>query len=328
MRTLLVGTGPMAVRCARALRRERPARTIVGAVDSELQPELGSHEPGIPWMGALADAGAVVRRECVDEIFVALPMRSKYDDLRFAWALGRDLGVRVSTDLGMLDDARGQAAALPGGAARIVWHLHPASRFPGRQLKRAVDLGLGSIAFLLLLPLMLAAGVAVALESRGPVLFRQARVGRGGRTFTLFKFRTMVANAEELRDSISSLNEAGGIVFKITADPRLTRVGRFLRRTSVDELPQLLNVFRGEMSLVGPRPLPTWIATEMEDHTRHRRLSVLPGMTGLWQVSGRRQDFETIARLDMEYVDRWSVGLDLNILAATIPAVLRAENAY
>jgi lipopolysaccharide/colanic/teichoic acid biosynthesis glycosyltransferase len=175
---------------------------------------------------------------------------------------------------------------------------------------------------------MLLAALAIKLSSRGPVFYRSYRPGIGGRCFPCLKFRTMVAGAEQLQDRLEEQNEMGGALFKMRSDPRVTRVGRFLRRWSLDELPQLFNVLRGEMSLVGPRPLPQRDYDRLDDWHRKRYL-VLPGMTGLWQVSGRSElDFDELVRLDFLYLERWSVFLDLTIILKTIPAVIRARGAW
>jgi lipopolysaccharide/colanic/teichoic acid biosynthesis glycosyltransferase len=196
-----------------------------------------------------------------------------------------------------------------------------------RGAKRALDVAVGSGVLLVLVPLLVACVIAVRLDSRGPAVFRQPRVGRDGRLFTIFKLRTMVADAEARRAELLDRNEMDGPLFKIAADPRITRVGRILRKLSIDELPQLVNVLRGDMSLVGPRPaLPreaeTW-APEL-----HERLRVRPGITGLWQVSGRSDSsFEDYVRYDLEYVDSWSVRRDLAILARTVPRVVLGRGA-
>jgi exopolysaccharide biosynthesis polyprenyl glycosylphosphotransferase len=195
--------------------------------------------------------------------------------------------------------------------------------------KGVVDF-LGSMALLLATsPLFLAAALAVRLTSPGPVLFRQRRAGLNGHPFTMLKFRTMVTNAEQLKHELAKLNEMSGPVFKVTNDPRVTPVGRFLRKWSVDELPQLWNVFRGEMSLVGPRPLPVDEVARFDDMAHRRRLSVKPGLTCLWQVSGRNNvtDFKEWVRLDLHYIDNWSIWLDLKILLRTIPAVFSGAGA-
>jgi lipopolysaccharide/colanic/teichoic acid biosynthesis glycosyltransferase len=201
---------------------------------------------------------------------------------------------------------------------------------PQLALKRALDLLLCSVGLLLISPLLLLIAAAIRLDSRGPVLFRQIRAGVGGRPFAMYKFRTMVDNADQMKGELQHLNESGDPrLFKIRGDPRVTRVGRLLRRTSFDELPQLLNVIRGDMSLVGPRPFFPGDLDGYEEH-HFERLLVLPGITGLWQVSGRSDvvDFEEVVRLDAQYIREWSVKLDLQILARTIPAAFGREGAY
>lgn len=195
-------------------------------------------------------------------------------------------------------------------------------------VKRVVDIVGAMLALLVLTPLLLAVSAAVKLTSPGPVLFSQSRVGKNGREFSFHKFRSMHLNAEAERDALLDINECTGPIFKIREDPRLTSVGHFLRKTSIDELSQLWNVLRGEMSLVGPRPP---IPSEVEEYTNweSQRLAVKPGITCIWQVSGRSElDFETWVRMDIEYIEEWSLWFDLKLLARTIPAVLSGRGAY
>ena len=198
----------------------------------------------------------------------------------------------------------------------------------GRQMKRAMDLVL---VVLLLLPasvLMAIVAVAIKLDSRGPVIYASERIGRGGKPFTMFKFRSMVVGAEDGKDDLLHLNEVEGPVFKVRDDPRVTRVGRYIRRLSLDELPQLFNVLIGDMSLVGPRPP---LASEVADYQpwQMQRLTVIGGLTGLWQISGRSDlDFDDLCRLDIEYIETWSLLLDVQILLKTIPAAVSARGAY
>lgn len=194
--------------------------------------------------------------------------------------------------------------------------------------KRALDLVLGSLLLLAALPLIAIAAILVKLDSPGPVFHRAVRVGRGGRKFTFLKLRSMQRDAEELRGLLLHLNEAQGPAFKLTNDPRVTRVGRLLRKTSLDELPQLLHVVQGAMSLVGPRP-PFPEEVERYEPWMLRRLAVRPGLTCLWQIRGRSDlSFEEWMRLDLEYVDRYSLALDLQILLLTVPAVISGRGAY
>ena len=195
-------------------------------------------------------------------------------------------------------------------------------------VKRIMDFALSLILLLLFLPLFFATSIAIKLTSPGPVFFVQERVGLNKRRFRLYKFRTMIPDAELKQSEIENLNEVSGPVFKIQDDPRITRIGKFLRKTSIDELPQLLNVLRGDMSLVGPRPLPVRDYTGFNEDWHRRRFSAKPGITCLWQVNGRSSvPFEKWMELDMQYIDQWSLSLDFLILFKTIPAVFRGSGA-
>jgi exopolysaccharide biosynthesis polyprenyl glycosylphosphotransferase len=211
--------------------------------------------------------------------------------------------------------------------------VRPRSGFPGARwwqiaVKRAIDIVVSSVLLAILLPLLVLAAAAIGLTSRGPILFLQRRIGREGTPFGMLKFRSMRRDAHDGRDELAHLNEARGPVFKIRNDPRVTRVGRVIRRWSIDELPQLFNVLAGQMSLVGPRPpLPEEYSTY--GPRERRRLHVKPGLTCIWQVSGRSElDFETWVDMDLDYISDWSVRLDLKLLAKTIPAVIRGQGAY
>lgn len=205
--------------------------------------------------------------------------------------------------------------------------LHQATAFE-RGVKRAMDLALGTVLLLVLTPVIVLLAVAIRLDSRGPAVFTQTRVGRDGRTFRLFKFRSMQQGAEGQREALELLNECSGPVFKIREDPRVTRVGRVMRRLSFDELPQLLNVVMGQMSLVGPRPpLPAEVAVYSDRH--RRRLLVKPGLTCIWQTSGRSDlGFEEWVDLDIEYIETWTLLLDVRLLLRTLPAVVSGRGAY
>ncbi len=222
-----------------------------------------------------------------------------------------------------------QRAEFVPGATVPLFELRPPV-FEGFDylIKRSFDF-VGSLALIVLLsPVLLVLSVAVFISSRGPILYRSVRPGIGGEPFRCFKFRTMRNDADQMQADLESVNEASGALFKIRHDPRMTRIGRFLRRYSIDELPQLFNVVLGQMSLVGPRPLPERDYERLEDWHKKRYL-VLPGITGLWQVSGRSDlDFDDLVRLDFLYLERWSVGLDLSILLKTVPAVFARRGAY
>jgi exopolysaccharide biosynthesis polyprenyl glycosylphosphotransferase len=199
--------------------------------------------------------------------------------------------------------------------------------------KRIIDILGASAGILLLSPLMLAIALVICLDSKGSIFFRQERLGRGGKPFLIWKFRTMVVNAEQLLQELEHLNESeGGVLFKMKEDPRVTRVGKFLRRTSLDELPQLFNVVQGHMSLVGPRPLQLRDCTlALKDHRNNfiKRLELMPGVTGLWQISGRSEvSFDYMLHLDMVYRDRWSLWFDLYIIWQTVVVVITGKGAY
>jgi exopolysaccharide biosynthesis polyprenyl glycosylphosphotransferase len=215
---------------------------------------------------------------------------------------------------------------LLGSTPYLVYRVQPVDQ-PSRFVKTIADRVAGAVLLVLAAPLLLAIALAVRLNSRGPAFFVQERGGLNGHPFRMYKFRTMRHGAELQRDQLMAANEMDGPVFKIAADPRLTSIGRFLRRTSLDELPQLVNVVRGEMSLVGPRPLPL-VETRGLTGPHRRRLSVRPGLTCLWQVSGRNElGFERWMELDLEYVDHWSLSLDFAILLRTVPALLSGRGA-
>ena len=272
---------------------------------------------------------SVITHQPVDEVLVALPM-NKYGPLvetivRHCEEQG--IVVRVRTEMFNLQVARSYVDDLHGVPVMTI-QSGPAD---GWQLvmKRLIDI-VGSAALLLALaPLFAIVTLLIRLDSPGPVLFAQDRVGFNKRRFRILKFRTMVAEADRQQDALEHLNEAEGPVFKIKHDPRITRVGKFMRRFSIDELPQLVNVLRGDMSLVGPRPLPVRDVERIDIRWHKRRFSIKPGITCLWQVNGRSDiGFNEWVRMDLDYIDKWSLGLDLLILMKTIPAVFRGPGAY
>jgi exopolysaccharide biosynthesis polyprenyl glycosylphosphotransferase len=215
------------------------------------------------------------------------------------------------------------------GRPVLVFHTGPETPWP-LLMKQIVDFAGGLALLLVAGPLfMLPAAIAIKLTSPGPILFRQRRAGVNGKPFVMYKFRSMVSNAEQLKQELAILNEMSGPVFKVTNDPRVTRVGRFLRKSSIDELPQLFNVLKFEMSLVGPRPLPVDEVKRFDDRAHRRRLSVKPGLTCTWQVSGRNdvKDFKEWVRMDLEYIDNWSLWLDNKILWRTFWVVLLGKGA-
>jgi exopolysaccharide biosynthesis polyprenyl glycosylphosphotransferase len=269
----------------------------------------------------------VVEEQAIDEVIITLPWISHRKIMAIMDACQRQrVRFRIVPDLFELSLSRVDIDEVNGipllglrevSISRTSW-----------LIKRAVDTAVAAIMLVLTAPLMLLAAIAIKLESPGPAVFAQVRVGQGGRLFTVYKFRSMRLGAEEKLPELAAQSEAGKILFKMRQDPRHTSVGRFLRRSSIDELPQLYNILRGEMSIVGPRPaLPSEVA-QYEDWHR-KRLEVPPGMTGLWQVMGRSEiPFDEMVMLDIYYIENWSLGLDFRIMLRTIPTVLSGRGAY
>jgi exopolysaccharide biosynthesis polyprenyl glycosylphosphotransferase len=283
---------------------------------------------GLPAYVGLHASAQVAARHGADAVVVLPGARlSAAEVRRLHWVLA-DAGTDLFMGTGLLDVAPGRARVLTAGGLGLVDVAPTTLRGPRRWVKGVVDRVGAALGLLLLAPVLLTVGLLVRADSPGSAIYRQQRVGRGGRMFTMYKFRSMSTSADVERTHLHASNEADGVLFKIQDDPRVTRVGRWLRKTSLDELPQLWNVLRGEMSLVGPRPaLPDEVARY--DLDPRRRLAVKPGMTGLWQVSGRSDlSWAESVRLDVKYVDNWSLRSDLAILARTVHAVLSHRGAY
>ncbi len=326
-RLLIAGVGEIGQSVMRScIARPELGRVVVGFVDDD--PERAVTDIGrFKALGTLSDLPALIVAHRVDEVVVALPWQAHRRILEVVRACEREnVRVRIVPDLFQLSLSQMVVENLDGIPLIGVTEPHLAAW--ERIVKRAIDLLGAAVGLLVLSPLMAALALAVRIDSPGPAIFRQERVGRGGRTFTCLKFRTMVRDAEAQLDALRDRNEADGPLFKIKDDPRRTRVGKFLRRTSLDELPQLWNVLRGEMSLTGPRPaIPAEVAQYEPWHLR--RLEVSPGISGMWQVSGRSDvGFDEMVLLDIYYIENWSPLLDLRIILKTIPVALFGKGAY
>ncbi|MFS8086310.1 MAG: sugar transferase [Acidobacteriota bacterium] len=325
---LLLGGGARGRRFAAEVRRRQDlGYKLIGYVDTD-PAFTGDELAGAPWLGKFEDLPRIVAKEIIDEVAIALPIKSHYTQIEKAVALLEEQGImtHLLSDLFPQKLARSHPSDFNG---LPIVTLDSAPRFSWRtEAKRMMDLAGASVLLIISAPVLLLAAIAIKLESDGPVFFVQERVGLNKRRFRMLKFRTMSADAESRMQEIEHLNEKTGPIFKIRNDPRITRVGRWLRKTSVDELPQLINVLLGDMSIVGPRPLSLRDALRMELAWQKRRFSVKPGLTCLWQVSGRSNlSFEQWMQLDLEYIDHWSLGLDASILLRTIPAIVLARGA-
>jgi exopolysaccharide biosynthesis polyprenyl glycosylphosphotransferase len=281
----------------------------------------------VPVLGSLDETLDVVRAVAADTVAVtASPEVTPALLRKIAWSL-EGSGVDLIVAPAVTDVAGPRISVRPVAGLPLLYVDEPTFSGATRVVKRTIDLGGAGIGLLLLgFPLLVIAGL-IRVTSPGSALFRQVRIGRDGKEFHVFKFRSMYQDSEDSWAGLMDENETDGLLFKMSDDPRVTRVGKFLRRASIDELPQLVNVLRGQMSLVGPRPLAV-DDSEMEGHIR-RRLLVRPGMTGLWQVSGRKDlSWDEAVRLDLYYVENWSLSMDFTVLMRTVLAVWRGEGAY
>ncbi len=317
---LIVGTGPAAADFARRVERHRDLGVqVIGHLGERAEMAKNGRRRSL--LGRIDDIEDVLHSQVVDEVAICLPA-AEWHLVEPITRLCEDEGkiVRIPLD--------GVGLTLPGGRVedfdgiQVLSLVYGPDRFIGLFLKRVIDIALASAALLVLAPVFGVVGAWIIATDGRPVVFSQTRVGLHGRPFTIYKFRTMVKDAEERYEEVAGLSETMGAAFKMKNDPRVTPVGRFLRKTSIDELPQILNVLRGEMSIVGPRPAPPR-EVEGYDVWHRRRLSMKPGITGLWQVEARfDEEFDNRARLDLAYIDRWSLFLDLKIIVRTIPALI------
>jgi exopolysaccharide biosynthesis polyprenyl glycosylphosphotransferase len=326
---LILGTNNRAIEFVRRIESNSElGYRIVGFVDDEWDGLAAFHQHSYKLCSSSAGLFDYLRHNVVDEVAIFLPLRSFYEHISEVVTVCEHHGIVLRFDsdifnlklgrsyLNDLDD--GSHVSVYGGALND-WPV---------LVKRALDVTISLLLLILLAPSLIGIALLIKLTCGGPIFFRQERVGLNKRRFLIYKFRTMVPNADSLMAELEKLNEVSGPVFKIKNDPRMTPIGRFLRRASIDELPQLLNVLKGDMSLVGPRPLPVRDYQGFSEDWQRRRFSIRPGITCLWQVNGRSAiSFEKWMQLDLQYVDEWSLWLDIKILARTVPAVLKGSGA-
>jgi exopolysaccharide biosynthesis polyprenyl glycosylphosphotransferase len=323
-RFVVVGTGPLAREVVASVERHREwGIHFAGHVVEDGGPDEAVRGPVL---GRVGELSRILEREVVDEVYFAIP-DARLETIEKAVHSCEELGVGVKVCMKFIDNRIARAGIEDLDGLPLLAFSSTPSDVLALAAKRAFDVVVSGLALLALAPLFAAVSAAIRFESRGPVFFRQRRVGMNGREFFLYKFRSMSIDAEQRLAALRQRNEASGPVFKMTNDPRITRVGRLIRKASIDELPQFWNVLKGEMSIVGPRPpLPSEV--RQYERWQRRRLSMRPGITCVWQISGRSDiDFDQWMDLDLEYIDNWSLWADLKIFFKTIPVVLIGRGA-
>ncbi|WP_373498632.1 sugar transferase [Desulfococcus sp.] len=327
LKVLIIGTGNRAIHLSRVLREKVEwGVDIVGYIDPKLD-LVGSEVLGVPVLGTVEDISSILKQYVIDEVLLAIPRTLIGDVESIAHACEEEgIKLRIMADLYDLEVARVSLMQLD---AIPLLTLEPVALDEGKLfLKRLIDVAAVTLSMPVLLPLMGCVALAIKFDSPGPVFFLQDRVGLKKRQFKMIKFRSMYVGSEGKLKELEHLNEAQGPIFKMTNDPRVTRVGRFIRRTSLDEIPQLLNVLGGSMSLVGPRPMSVRDVNLFDRGIQRKRFSVKPGITCLWQISGRSNlPFSKWLEFDLEYIEKWSLTLDFKILLKTVPVVLRGNGA-
>jgi exopolysaccharide biosynthesis polyprenyl glycosylphosphotransferase len=325
LNVLIVGAGKVGKALARGI-DQYPylGLKIIGYLDDS--EDKKNMEDKYEALGKISDFETVVRRKFIDEVFISIPSeRGLVSDLVMKC---KELGVSVRVVPDLFDLAMSKIKIHYAGSIPLLEYHYKGIHGTDLSLKRMMDIVISFLAIILLSPIFLLLGIAIKLRSRGPIIYNCKRCGKKGRVFNFYKFRSMVRGADKMLDSLRDRNETGGPIFKIRKDPRVTKVGRFMRRYSLDEFPQLLNVLNGDMSLVGPRP-PIPDEVERYRDREMKRLEIRPGITGLWQVSGRSDlSYEDMIRLDFQYIQNWSIWLDLKILLKTVPAILSRKGAY
>lgn len=328
LRVLIIGTGERAKEIARKLKMQAEwGVKIIGHLDPDPE-RVGTEADGVPIIGTVDKVSECLKNNVVDEVIIAIP-RSLLEDANPIVHACEEEGIKLRFMADLFDVHAARITLARVGNIPLLT-MEPVAHDDGQLfIKRIFDLVITIAVLPVVLPVMAIAAVLIKLDSPGPVIFVQQRVGLRKHLFPMFKFRSMYADAEERLAELEHLNEAEGPAFKISNDPRVTRIGHLLRKTSIDELPQLFNVLRGEMSLVGPRPMSIRDVDLFDQGIQRKRFSVKPGLTCIWQISGRSDlPFSKWLELDLEYIERWSLWLDVEILCKTIPAVLKTKGAW
>lgn len=322
---LIVGTNKKAFDFARMIEEKKElGYRLLGYIDKNMYLSNGDAK----LLGTIEDFPTIIKNHVIDEVVITLPVKSHYEEIQKIVQKAEEHGI-ITRYLSQLFDTKIAQSRAEGVENFSFLTIASGLQDSWQYLtKRAIDFVLATLLIIFTFPIMILAAVAIKLASPGPIFFIQDRVGYNKRVFRLYKFRTMIVDAGSLQTELEVLNEIDGPVFKIRNDPRITKVGRWLRKMSIDELPQLLNVIKGDMSLVGPRPLPVRDYSGFRQDWHRRRFSILPGITCTWQINGRNMiSFEDWMKMDMEYIDNWKLSNDLKILFKTIPAVIKGKGA-
>jgi exopolysaccharide biosynthesis polyprenyl glycosylphosphotransferase len=322
---LILGVGPLGRHTGLEIRDGKPNRKVLGYL--EFQGDATERRLPAPVLGGAGDLETLLRKHVVSEVYITAASEAQRSDAQDAIRVCERFGIPFALPVNRFRMGRAEpreALAVADGYVHYLCYRHKPVQL---ALKRAFDIVSSASALAVLTPLFLVVAALIKLTSRGPILFKQLRVGLHGRPFYMLKFRSMVVNAEELKAKLLTNNEQTGPVFKMARDPRVTAIGRFIRKYSIDELPQLINVLRGEMTIVGPRP-PIPAEVQKYEAWQRRRLSVRPGLTCVWQVSGRNEiGFEEWMYLDMQYIDHFSLAQDFRLIFKTLPVVLLGRGA-
>jgi len=327
-RVLIIGAGEVGRKVAQVFTEHGwMGLSVIGYLDDDPEKQGGSYE-GYPVLGSLADAQRIIKQHEVSEIIIALPLRAHRRLANLVAELQEStVNIKVVPDYMPLAYLRTTIEEL--GGLPFIGLREPVLNPTQRLVKRIFDLVVASIGLVLVSPIMLLVAIAIKLDSPGPVIFKQKRVGEQGRHFFMYKFRSMVPDASHRLSELMEFDEEGHLLYKRPNDPRITRVGHFIRRTSLDELPQLLNVLKGEMSLVGPRPELPFVVEQIYEPWQRKRFAVPPGITGWWQINGRSdKPMHLHTEDDLYYITHYSLLLDLQILWRTVGAVLKGKGAY
>ena len=326
---VIVGCGPRGAEFGREVRRKPElGYLLLGYIDDLAPPENPQHGGPEKLLGSLDDAQEILETEQIDEVVISLPIKSFYEMTAGLISACEELGLTVKVPADFFRSKRATAYIDSFQDKPVVTFGTRPAPAVGAVAKRLIDVFGSFLALVVFSPIAAVCALAIKLDSPGPIHFVQDRVGLKRKRFQLIKFRTMHVDAEARQKELEDQNEVAGAAFKMTEDPRVTRVGKVLRKLSLDELPQFWNVIGGNMSLVGPRPLPIRDVEEFDQDWQYRRFSVKPGLTCLWQVHGRHEiDFDNWMELDLQYIDNWSLSLDFDILLKTLPAALRGTGA-